>query len=101
LNSLAKYFQYLNSFDIDSSAGTQLRSQAENRILQNYYSTTKQFLTGLIIIWKKVLEIKTYQHFKLDETVFFAHYNYVQQKIAAHSSTRDERVEASKIILKC
>jgi hypothetical protein len=77
-----------------------LRSQTENRVFQNYYGATEQFLTGLIVIWEKVLEAKTYQHLRLDEATFFAHYNHVQQKIAAHSGTRDEKVEASKTILK-
>jgi hypothetical protein len=58
-------------------------------------------LTGLIVIWEKVLEAKTYQYLRLDETAFLAYYNYVQQRVAAHSGTRNERAEASKIILKC
>jgi hypothetical protein len=77
-----------------------LRSQAEDRVLQGYYSATEQSLTGLIIIWEKVLETKTYQHFKLDEVTFLAYYNHVQQRIAAHSGTRDKRAETSKTILK-
>jgi hypothetical protein len=47
------------------------------------------------------LETKTYQHLRLDEIAFLAHYDYVQQKVTAHSGTRDKRAEASKTILKC
>jgi elongation factor P--beta-lysine ligase len=101
LNSLAEFFQYLNSFDIDFLAGTQLRSQAENRVFQDYYSATEQSLTGLMVIWEKVLEAKIYQHLGLDETTFLAHYNHVQQRVAAHLNTRDKGAEASKTILKC
>jgi hypothetical protein len=46
------------------------------------------------------LKAKTYQHLGLNETAFLAHYNHVQQRVAAHSGTRDKRAEASKTILK-
>jgi hypothetical protein len=67
----------------------------------SYYSATEQSLTGLIVIWEKVLEAKTYRHLGLDEAVFFAHYDHVQQRVAAHSGIYDEGAEVSKTILKC
>jgi hypothetical protein len=78
-----------------------LRFQAEDRVLQDYYNTTEQFLTGLIIIWKKILKAKTYRYLKLDEIAFLAYYDHVQQKITVHSGIRDEKAETSKTILKC
>jgi hypothetical protein len=36
----------------------------------------------------------------LDEVIFLAHYDHVQQKVTAHSGTRDKKAEASKTILK-
>jgi hypothetical protein len=55
-----------------------LRFQAEDRIFQGYYSATEQSLTGLMIIWEKVLKTKTYQYLGLDEIIFLAHYDHVQ-----------------------
>jgi hypothetical protein len=78
-----------------------LRFQAENRVFQGYYNATEQFLTGLIVIWEKVLEVKTYQYLGLDEVTFLVYYNYIQQRIAAHSDIRNERAEVSKTIFKC
>jgi hypothetical protein len=60
----------------------------------------EQSLTGLIVIWEKVLEAKAYQHLGLDEAVFLVYYDYVQQRVAAHSGIRDKKAEASKTILK-